>query len=32
MFLGRQLKKVEIHCVVAFNRKVVSDSHGPSEP
>jgi hypothetical protein len=31
-FLSFQLKEVEIHCIVAFNGKVVSGSHGLSEP
>jgi len=30
-FLGFQLRKVKIHCIVAF-RKVVNGSHGPNEP
>jgi hypothetical protein len=25
-------KRVEIHCIVAFSGKVVSDSHGLNEP
>jgi hypothetical protein len=31
-FLGFQLREVKIHCIVAFNWKVVSSSHGLSEP
>jgi hypothetical protein len=32
MFLGLQLKEVEIRCIVAFSGKVVSGLHGPNEP
>jgi hypothetical protein len=31
-FLGLQLREMEIHCIVAFNGKMVSNSHGPNEP
>jgi hypothetical protein len=27
-FLGLQLREIGIHCIVAFNGKVVSGSHG----
>jgi hypothetical protein len=32
MFLGHQLKEVEICCIVAFNGKVVNGLHGQTEP